>query len=89
MAEAIRAGSWDPVGPEGEPLIPVPTPEGKAPDLSSVYALTKFDQEQMTLMLTAAYGSKGWRFVSSILMGRARHSRTPIPACSPSSRGVS
>jgi dTDP-L-rhamnose 4-epimerase len=59
MPEAIRTGSWDPVGPRGEPLIPVPTPEGKTPDLSSVYALTKFDQEQMTLMLTAAYGIEG------------------------------
>src|SRR5690606_3136166 len=41
--------SWDPVDAQGRPLEPVPTPEWKRPSLSSVYALNKFAQEQMTL----------------------------------------
>jgi dTDP-L-rhamnose 4-epimerase len=37
----------------GEPL---PTPESKQPDLASVYALTKYDQERLGLVFGAAYG---------------------------------
>jgi dTDP-L-rhamnose 4-epimerase len=33
----------------------VPTPESKQPALSSVYALTKYDQERMCLLYGAAY----------------------------------
>ncbi len=52
----LRAGAWDPVGSRGEPLTPVPTPEAKRPDLASVYALTKYDQERLTLLVAGAYG---------------------------------
>ena len=52
----LEAGQWDPVGPDGEPLRPQPTPESKPPSLSSVYALTKFDQERLCLLFGAAYG---------------------------------
>jgi dTDP-L-rhamnose 4-epimerase len=52
-------GSWDPIDGTGSPLIPVPTPETKRPSLASVYALTKYVQERMTLMLTRAYGIEG------------------------------
>ncbi|MDQ3935024.1 MAG: NAD-dependent epimerase/dehydratase family protein [Actinomycetota bacterium] len=52
----LERGRWEPVGPGGEALEPVPTPETKAPSLSSVYALGKFDQERMCLMFGAAYG---------------------------------
>jgi dTDP-L-rhamnose 4-epimerase len=52
----LQAGRWDPVGPDGETLTPVPTPEGKRPDLASVYALTKYVQERLVLMLAAARG---------------------------------
>jgi dTDP-L-rhamnose 4-epimerase len=52
----VQAGRWDPVGPEGEPLAPVPTPESKRPDLASVYALSKYAQERLVLMLAAARG---------------------------------
>src|SRR5438552_582972 len=38
------------------PQVPVPTPESKPPALSSVYALTKHDQERLCLMFGAAYG---------------------------------
>lgn len=54
--EAVRHGAWDPVDRQGRPLVPLPTSESKRTDLASVYALTKFDQEQMTLMLAHAYG---------------------------------
>jgi dTDP-L-rhamnose 4-epimerase len=47
---------WELSDPDGEPLRPVPTPEWKPPALPSVYALSKFDQERMCLMLGRAYG---------------------------------
>jgi dTDP-L-rhamnose 4-epimerase len=50
---------WDPVDEAGAPLKPVATPEWKRPNLASVYALTKFMQEQMTMTVTAAYGMEG------------------------------
>lgn len=53
------AASWDPLDEHGRPLIPMPTPEWKRPSLASVYALTKFVQEQLTLTLSAAYGIEG------------------------------
>jgi dTDP-L-rhamnose 4-epimerase len=36
-------------------LTPVPTPETKAPTLESVYALGKYDQERLCLLLGRAY----------------------------------
>lgn len=39
----------------GELLTPIPTPESKAPALNSVYALSKFDQEQLCLIVGRAY----------------------------------
>jgi dTDP-L-rhamnose 4-epimerase len=53
------AYSWDPTDDYGVPLTPVATPEWKRPNIASVYALTKFVQEQMTMTLTAAYGIGG------------------------------
>jgi len=55
----VRAGAWDPVDLEGLPLVPVATPERKRPSLASVYALTKYVQERLTLTVTAAYGMQG------------------------------
>jgi dTDP-L-rhamnose 4-epimerase len=40
----------------GEPLQPVPTPESKPASPSSVYALSKLDQERLCLMIGQAYG---------------------------------
>jgi dTDP-L-rhamnose 4-epimerase len=37
-------------------LAPIPTPESKLPSLASVYALSKFDQERMCLLIGRAYG---------------------------------
>lgn len=53
---AIRAGTWDPTGPDGERLRPVPTDEHKPVDLASIYALTKFAQERQVLIFGEAYG---------------------------------
>jgi dTDP-L-rhamnose 4-epimerase len=52
----LRAGQWELVGPHGAALTPLPTPENKPPSLSSVYALSKFDQERLCLMVGRAYG---------------------------------
>lgn len=65
VQNAVRAprlspdAGWDPLDAEGRPLIPVATPEWKQPSLASVYALTKYVQEQLTLTLSAAYGLEG------------------------------
>jgi dTDP-L-rhamnose 4-epimerase len=56
--EQLRMGNWEPTDEKGRPLIPVPTTEDKSPWLASVYALSKFDQERMTLMLGRAYGMR-------------------------------
>lgn len=55
-AHGAETGRWDPEDADGTPLVPVPTPEWKRCDLSSVYALNKFAQERMTMTLGAAYG---------------------------------
>lgn len=52
----VREGAWNPVAADGSELIPLPTPEWKRPNLASVYALTKYVQEQMVLNVAAAYG---------------------------------
>jgi dTDP-L-rhamnose 4-epimerase len=51
--------SWDPLDRRGRPLIPLPTPETKRPSLASVYALTKYVQECLTLTLAPVYGMEG------------------------------
>jgi dTDP-L-rhamnose 4-epimerase len=54
--EQLRAGDWEVRNAQGEILTPVPTPETKLPSLASVYALSKFDQERMSLLIGRAYG---------------------------------
>jgi dTDP-L-rhamnose 4-epimerase len=54
--EQLTQRRWEPLGERGEPLEPVPTPETKAPALASIYALSKFDQERMCLLVGEAYG---------------------------------
>ena len=53
--EQLAAGEWEPRDERFETLVPVPTPESKRPSLSSVYALSKYDQERMCLMIGRAY----------------------------------
>ncbi len=52
----LKARDWEIHNAAGEVLTPIPTPESKTPALSSIYALSKFDQEQMCLMIGRAYG---------------------------------
>jgi dTDP-L-rhamnose 4-epimerase len=54
--EQLRRSDWEMRGPAGQPLAPVPTPEWKPPSLASLYALSKYDQERMCLMIGQAYG---------------------------------
>lgn len=51
----LQAHDWELRTSRGEPLRPVPTPETKAPALASVYALGKYDQERMCLLVGRAY----------------------------------
>ncbi|MDR6536566.1 NAD-dependent epimerase/dehydratase family protein [Variovorax soli] len=53
--EQLRRGDWDWHDEHGAVLSPAPTPESKAPALASVYALSKYDQERMCLMMGRAY----------------------------------
>jgi dTDP-L-rhamnose 4-epimerase len=51
----LKTGRWELYDENGEKLEPVPTSELKQPVLGSVYALSKYDQEQMSLMIGRAY----------------------------------
>jgi dTDP-L-rhamnose 4-epimerase len=53
--EQLKRKEWELRTPEGEILEPIGTPETKQPCLSSVYALSKYDQERMCLILGRAY----------------------------------
>jgi len=53
---SFKNGEWEPLDDRGQRLEPLPTPEWKTPALASVYALSKFDQERLCLMLGQAYG---------------------------------
>jgi dTDP-L-rhamnose 4-epimerase len=55
-AAALRVGDWEPKDAGGAPLRPVPTPEDKQPSLRSIYALNKYAQERMCLLIGEAYG---------------------------------
>jgi dTDP-L-rhamnose 4-epimerase len=55
---SLRSGMWECTDASGAPLTPIPTPEAKAAEPSSVYALSKYDQERMCLMVGRAYGIK-------------------------------
>jgi dTDP-L-rhamnose 4-epimerase len=53
--ERLARRLWEPVDTDGAPLEPSPTPEEKQLDPTSVYALTKADQERLTLLTASAY----------------------------------
>lgn len=53
--EQLRAGDWELRDDNGDALIPIPTKESKLPNLASVYALSKYDQERMSLVIGRAY----------------------------------
>lgn len=54
-ATQLLQGDWEPHAPDGSSLVPVPTPESKAPTLASIDGLSKYDQERMCMLLGAAY----------------------------------
>lgn len=51
----LKLGKWELQDQDGNLLKPVPTPESKTPNLSSVYALSKYDQERLSLITGKAY----------------------------------
>ncbi|MDQ6694662.1 MAG: SDR family NAD(P)-dependent oxidoreductase [Chloroflexota bacterium] len=53
--DQLKARQWEVRNRHGEVLRPVPTPEIKQPSLASVYALSKYDQERMCLVVGRAY----------------------------------
>jgi dTDP-L-rhamnose 4-epimerase len=53
--DQLRAADWELRGAGGQRLVPLPTPETKTPSLSSVYALSKYSQERLCLVLGRAY----------------------------------
>jgi dTDP-L-rhamnose 4-epimerase len=53
--EQLQSGDWELRGANDEVLAPLPTPETKTPALSSVYALSKYDQERLCLITGRAY----------------------------------
>lgn len=50
----LRSQKWNLYNESGE-FSPMPTPEYKKPNLSSVYALSKYDQERLCLITGKAY----------------------------------
>lgn len=51
----LASGKWELVDEKGRPLEPLATPESKPPMMSSIYALTKFQQEQLCLQIGSTY----------------------------------
>ena len=55
--EQLRRRDWEPRCPRcGRTLVPAPTSEERPLHPTSVYGITKRDQEELTLVLGAAYG---------------------------------
>jgi len=51
----LRLGLWEPTSAAGATLEPLPTPETKPLSMGSVYALSKYDQERLCLLVGGAY----------------------------------
>jgi dTDP-L-rhamnose 4-epimerase len=54
--ELLKAGLFEPVGPQGEALELIATPESATPAPSSVYAATKLANETLGRLMAEAYG---------------------------------
>ncbi|HEX5412600.1 MAG TPA: NAD-dependent epimerase/dehydratase family protein [Terriglobia bacterium] len=54
--DQVRKSDWNIRNAAGEPLKPLPTPETKLPSVASVYALSKYNQERICLIIGRAYG---------------------------------
>jgi len=55
-AQQLRDHEWELRDPDGAELEPLPTDESKPLDPTSIYALSKADQEVMSLLVGGAYG---------------------------------
>jgi dTDP-L-rhamnose 4-epimerase len=75
--DQLKAGNWEITDETGRPLTPIPTPETKAPELASVYALSKYDQEIMTLIVAPAYGMRAVALRFFNTYGRYQALRNP------------
>jgi dTDP-L-rhamnose 4-epimerase len=53
--EQLQKHDWELRDENGSVLTPVATPETKTPTLASIYALSKYDQERMCMMIGRAY----------------------------------
>lgn len=53
--EQLRRGEWELRDGADSVLTPLPTPESKRPSLNSVYALNKFAQERLCLVVGGVY----------------------------------
>ncbi len=51
----LERDEWELCDARGRVLTPLPTPETKQPAASSVYALSKYDQERLCLIVGSAY----------------------------------
>ena len=49
--DQLRKAQWDLCCEDGTVMEPLPTPESKVPCLASIYALSKYDQERMCLLI--------------------------------------
>ena len=54
--DQLKMADWEVRDAAGRVLTPVATPEDKTPALASVYALSKYDQERLCLILGRVYG---------------------------------
>ncbi len=73
----------DPLDEDGIAMEPVPTPEAKRPDLASVYALTKYSQERMCLIVGEAYGIATTALRLFNVYGPGQALEIPTRVCSP------
>jgi len=51
----LKNSDWEMRSGAQDPLTPVPTPESKTPSLASIYALNKYNQERMCMIVGQAY----------------------------------
>jgi dTDP-L-rhamnose 4-epimerase len=54
--DQLKRRDWEVRGANGQSLIPIPTPEAKRPALPSVYAISKYHQERLCMVVGQAYG---------------------------------
>jgi dTDP-L-rhamnose 4-epimerase len=75
LTERLQDRHWEPTDAAGEPLWAVPTAESHPARPTSIYALTKLDQELQSLILGAAYGipATALRFFNIYGPGQSLH----------------